>query len=125
PGSAGRRLDAPGRPRCAAGPDCRTSILRRSFHRGRLARTRNLAGHGEARVGYGAALVTQCHEYRGDMTPERWQEIKKVLDDVLELKPGDRALLLDRACANDASLRKEVELLLAAEEEAGTQFLNE
>jgi serine/threonine protein kinase/tetratricopeptide (TPR) repeat protein len=59
------------------------------------------------------------------MTPERWQEIKKVLDDVLELKPGDRALLLDRACANDASLRKEVELLLAAEEEAGTQFLNE
>jgi eukaryotic-like serine/threonine-protein kinase len=59
------------------------------------------------------------------MTPERWQEIKHVLDGVLELKPGERTVFLDRACANDASLRQEVEVLLAAEKEAETEFLNE
>jgi len=59
------------------------------------------------------------------MTPERWQKIKNVLDGVLDLKPGERAGFLDRACANDNSLRQEVEVLLAAEKEAGSDFLNE
>jgi serine/threonine protein kinase/tetratricopeptide (TPR) repeat protein len=59
------------------------------------------------------------------MTPERWQEIKVVLDQALELKPGDRVAFLDRSCAGDSSLRQEVEVLLAAEENVGTEFLNE
>jgi serine/threonine protein kinase/tetratricopeptide (TPR) repeat protein len=59
------------------------------------------------------------------MTPERWQEIKVVLDDALELKASERAAFLDRVCARDASLRKEVEVLLSADEEAGPDFLNE
>jgi len=41
------------------------------------------------------------------MTPERWQEIKKVLDGALGLEPDERAGYLDRACTEDA-LRQEV-----------------
>jgi eukaryotic-like serine/threonine-protein kinase len=59
------------------------------------------------------------------MTPERWQQIKGVLDQALDLAPSERAALLDRACSTDSSLRKEVEVLLASEEEAGADFLNE
>ncbi|HEY4842105.1 MAG TPA: protein kinase [Terriglobales bacterium] len=58
------------------------------------------------------------------MTPERWQEIKVVLDGALEIERNDRAAFLDRACAHDASLRHEVEVLLAADEQIGTAFLN-
>jgi serine/threonine protein kinase len=59
------------------------------------------------------------------MTPEQWQQIKDVLNQALELEPADRAGFLDRACAGDSSLRKEVEALLAADEAAGTEFLDE
>jgi hypothetical protein len=59
------------------------------------------------------------------MTPERWQQIKGVLDQALDLAPSERAALLDRACSTDSSLRKEVEVLLASDEEAGADFLNE
>jgi hypothetical protein len=58
------------------------------------------------------------------MTPERWQGIKVVLDGALEIERNDRAAFLDRACAHDASLRHELEVLLAADEEIGTAFLN-
>ena len=59
------------------------------------------------------------------MTPERWQEIKGALNGALELNPGERAAFLDRACANDASLRQEVEVLLASDQDVGAAFLNE
>jgi eukaryotic-like serine/threonine-protein kinase len=59
------------------------------------------------------------------MTPERWQQVKEVLDPVLVLKPDERAAFLDRACATDSSLRRDVEELLNADQEAGTEFLNE
>jgi serine/threonine protein kinase len=57
------------------------------------------------------------------MTPERWQEIKGVLDQALELKPGDRTAFLDRSCARDSFLRKEVEVLLAGDEQVRSSFL--
>jgi eukaryotic-like serine/threonine-protein kinase len=76
-------------------------------------------------VGFGAALAIQRYEHkRGNMTPERWQEIKGVLHQALELKPGDRAAFLDRSCLRDSSLRQEVEVLLTAEENVGAEFLN-
>jgi serine/threonine protein kinase len=58
------------------------------------------------------------------MTPERWQEIKNVLAQALEFKPVERAAFLDRSCSADASLRREVELLLASDEAVSTEFLN-
>jgi eukaryotic-like serine/threonine-protein kinase len=58
------------------------------------------------------------------MTPERWQEIKNVLAQALEIKPAERAAFLDRSCSGDSSLRREVELLLASDEAVSTEFLN-
>ena len=48
------------------------------------------------------------------MTPERWQQIDKLLEQALEQKSDRRAAFLDEACNGDAALRQEVESLLAA-----------
>ena len=58
------------------------------------------------------------------MTPERWQQIDRVLDAALERGPGERAAFLDGACAGDAELRREVESLLRAHEQVGS-FIEE
>ena len=47
------------------------------------------------------------------MKVNQWRQIEEILDDALELEPEERALLLDRVCADDAELRLEVESLLA------------
>jgi serine/threonine-protein kinase len=46
-------------------------------------------------------------------TPERWQEIDRLFAAALELEPGERQSFLDRVCAGDEQLRKEVESLIA------------
>jgi len=46
------------------------------------------------------------------MTPERWQELRNVLYDALQVAPADRPAFLDRACASDSALRQELESLL-------------
>jgi serine/threonine protein kinase/tetratricopeptide (TPR) repeat protein len=56
------------------------------------------------------------------MTRERWQEVKKVLAGALERTPGERIAYLDSACA-EPDLRREVESLIAAHEQAQTSFL--
>jgi eukaryotic-like serine/threonine-protein kinase len=58
------------------------------------------------------------------MTPERWQKIKLVLQDALELPPQQRSGFLAKVCSDDAALRQEVESFLAlGDEEARTSFL--
>ncbi|HYR43851.1 MAG TPA: serine/threonine-protein kinase, partial [Terriglobia bacterium] len=59
------------------------------------------------------------------MTPERWHEIREILDAAMQLQPSQRVVYLDHACSSDPSLRREVESLLAANEEARTSFLAE
>jgi len=56
------------------------------------------------------------------VTPERWQEVKKVLAGALDRAPGERPAYLDQACA-EPDLRREVESLIAAHEQAQTSFL--
>jgi serine/threonine protein kinase/tetratricopeptide (TPR) repeat protein len=56
------------------------------------------------------------------VTPERWQEVKKVLAGALERAPGERTAYLDQACA-EPDLRREVESLIAAHEQAQSSFL--
>jgi eukaryotic-like serine/threonine-protein kinase len=53
------------------------------------------------------------------MSPERWREIKPLLESALELKAEDRRAFLDKACAGDDELRREVESFLDASEQAG------
>jgi eukaryotic-like serine/threonine-protein kinase len=57
------------------------------------------------------------------MTPERWQNVKRVLSSALELEPHHRPAYLDRACARDESLRREVESLLASGDDIRCGFL--
>jgi serine/threonine protein kinase/Tol biopolymer transport system component len=54
------------------------------------------------------------------MKPERWQEASRILESVLERDPDHRAAYLDEVCADDDGLRREVESLLAASEQAGS-----
>ena len=56
------------------------------------------------------------------MIPERWQEIKKVLAGALERTPEQRSAYLAEACA-EPELRREVESLIAAQEKAGSSFM--
>ncbi len=57
------------------------------------------------------------------MTPERWQQIEKLYHDSQERAPQERAIWLAEVCAGDEALRREVEKLLAANDDAG-DFLN-
>jgi serine/threonine protein kinase len=52
------------------------------------------------------------------MTPERWHQIDKLLQAVLEREPTQRSAFLDEACAGDEGLRNEVESLLRLQEQA-------
>jgi serine/threonine-protein kinase len=52
------------------------------------------------------------------MTPERFQQIDKLVAAALQLDAAERKAFLARACAGDAALRREVESLLAAEAQA-------
>src|SRR5438270_12551767 len=53
------------------------------------------------------------------MNPERWQQIKGLLQDALEREPAARPAFLDEAFAGDESLRKEVESFILSHEQAG------
>src|ERR1700681_4286390 len=56
------------------------------------------------------------------MTAERYQRLKEVFQEARERGPGERPVLLDRACADDPELRSHVEALLASDENIG-EFL--
>lgn len=53
------------------------------------------------------------------MNPERWKQINRVFQSALELEPEKREEYLADACAEDESLRGQVETLLAANRDAG------
>ena len=53
------------------------------------------------------------------MKPDRWKQIDDLLEAALERLPFERAAFLDSACADDESLRREVESLLNADARAG------
>jgi len=46
---------------------------------------------------------------------ERWREVDRIFEAVLDRPPGERTAFLDAACAADPELRREVERLLAAD----------
>jgi serine/threonine protein kinase/Tol biopolymer transport system component len=57
------------------------------------------------------------------MTPERWQQVRGILESAMELRPSERAAFLDRECADDPSLREDVDKLLSAEAKVEQGFL--
>ncbi|HZN00466.1 MAG TPA: protein kinase [Pyrinomonadaceae bacterium] len=53
------------------------------------------------------------------MTPERWQQIKALLESALERDPLERNAFLNDACAGDTALRSEVDALLDSHARSG------
>ncbi|QQS47564.1 MAG: serine/threonine-protein kinase [Acidobacteriota bacterium] len=53
------------------------------------------------------------------MTPDKWEQVKEIYHDALELEPAERKSFLDRACLGDSEMRREVESLIAANDKAG------
>src|SRR5262245_15093109 len=47
------------------------------------------------------------------MKPERWEQIERLYYSALEREAGERESFLDRACAGDDELRREISSLLA------------
>ena len=54
------------------------------------------------------------------MTPERWEQVGRLYQAALALRPDERETFLNDACGDDAAMRREVESLLAAEGDAGS-----
>ena len=67
--------------------------------------------------------ITRDEQKRTDVTPERWQQMRDVLHGAMQLPSAERPAFLDRYCAGDVALRKEVEELLAGDDQALTGFL--
>ncbi|HYO91096.1 MAG TPA: protein kinase, partial [Pyrinomonadaceae bacterium] len=58
------------------------------------------------------------------MSSERWQQFEEIFQTALDMPPAERAAYVAGACAGDDELRRQVEALLAQNDEAGT-FLDE
>src|SRR5436190_7804424 len=56
------------------------------------------------------------------MTPQRWKRVESIYHDALQLAAENRAAFLDAVCADDPSLRHEVESLIS-ESKDGADFL--
>jgi len=52
------------------------------------------------------------------MTPDRWQQIEKIYHSALDVAESDRSAFIEKVCAGDAGLRREVESLLASDGQA-------
>src|SRR5262245_34635889 len=60
-------------------------------------------------------------EQRGrSVDRERWRRADKIFQDAVEREPHERDLFLDEACADDPSIRKDVEVIIRAHEAAGS-----
>lgn len=57
------------------------------------------------------------------MTAERWEQVKQLFYEALDLTPEQRPQFLAVACGSDVALRGEVKRLLAEHEQASAAFL--
>jgi serine/threonine protein kinase len=57
------------------------------------------------------------------MTPDRWARIDQLLDEAMERPVAERSAFLTVACGEDMELRREVQSLLAAHQQAEEKFL--
>lgn len=57
------------------------------------------------------------------MSPERWERLQEIYHAALPMNQRARRAFLERACAGDEELRREVESLLAADDRAAEDFL--
>ncbi len=56
------------------------------------------------------------------MTPERWQRVKEIAVEAMDLAPDEREAYLQTQCGGDEELRQSVEKLLKSDAESGDTF---
>ena len=54
------------------------------------------------------------------MNPELWRRVEELFHAALDLSPDARGAFLEKACGEDAGLRRHVELLLSKDERGGS-----
>ena len=54
------------------------------------------------------------------MDPELWRRVEELFHAALDLSPDARGAFLEKACGEDAGLRRHVELLLSKDEHGGS-----
>src|ERR1051325_3123899 len=52
------------------------------------------------------------------MTPERWQQVEEIFQAAVDMQPAERQQYVSKACADDPTLKNEVEALLAQHDSA-------
>jgi eukaryotic-like serine/threonine-protein kinase len=57
------------------------------------------------------------------MTDQRWELVKELLHEAMQLAPESRGPFLDGVCASDTSLRAELASLLAADDDVRSSFM--
>ena len=76
-------------------------------------------------MGEGPGVAAARFEEGGtQVTPERWQVVKKLLAAALERAPEERSVYLDQACT-EPGLRREVESLIAAHEQGDSSIMEQ
>ena len=58
------------------------------------------------------------------MEPDRWQRVTAIFEQALEREADERPAFVKDACAGDAELQREVEVMLGSHDEAGS-FLSD
>src|SRR5262245_4237045 len=66
--------------------------------------------------GPGSTAGSSGRSRRETAMPTDWGKAKEILADAVEMPPQQRAVFLDRACAADSALRRQVDDLLRAHE---------
>jgi serine/threonine protein kinase/tetratricopeptide (TPR) repeat protein len=57
------------------------------------------------------------------MSSASWSRVRQLLEEAIELDVSERSAFLDRECAGDLEIRRELDSLLSSHEQAGTGFL--
>jgi eukaryotic-like serine/threonine-protein kinase len=78
-------------------------------------------------MGFGEVVVAPPSE-RGEnmsITPERWQQVKHILGQALDVDTGQRQEFVDTACGSDAGLRAEVQSFLVHQVETNSDRIEQ
>ena len=59
---------------------------------------------------------TASKRERHELTPERWELVKRIIDETVELPEADRSTFVRRQCSGDTRLEEEIQQLLATYE---------
>ena len=74
-------------------------------------------------MGDGTRLAASPDKPGSAVSDERWERVKQLLHQAMQLTPEQRVRFLDEACPGDDPCRAEIDSLLVADAEARSSFL--